>query len=121
MRKAHVRVERNVDRVIATINGKLDSLTWKTKTMLANVDCTWPRLHQRIRFDGGRECGAMRSDSKKQKKKKMYVERRQCFILEHGILGDSCFAKRLAAICFIAEGRILDRSIVLTPASTSLL
>jgi L-rhamnose mutarotase len=97
--------------VIATINGKLDSLR-EDKDMLANVDALG-RATPTIRFMGGREWEQLRSDSKA-----MLSD--VSFILEHGILAIPAFAKGGGPFAH-CEGRILDRGIVLTPAQQSAL
>jgi len=97
--------------VIATINGKLDSLH-EDKDMLANVDALG-RATPTIRFMGGREWEQLRSDSKA-------TLSDVSFILEHGILAIPAFAKGGGPFAH-CEGRIIDRGIELTPAMQSAL
>lgn len=97
--------------VIATINGKLDSLQ-EDKDMLANVDALG-RATPTIRFMGGREWEQLRSDSKA-------TLSDVSFILEHGILAIPAFAKGGGPFAH-CEGRIINRGMELTPAQQSAL
>lgn len=97
--------------VIATINGKLDSLR-EDQDMLANVDALG-RATPTIRFMGGREWEQLRSDAKA-------TLSDVSFILEHGILAIPAFAKGGGPFAN-SEGRIIDRGVELTPAQQSAL
>lgn len=97
--------------VIATINGKLDTLL-EEKDMLANVDALG-RATPTIRFMGGREWECLRSDVPA-------TMSDISFILENGLLALPSFAKGGGPFAH-CTGKILDRGIQLTASQQSAL
>ncbi len=97
--------------VIATINGDLDSLD-EHKDMLANVDA-FGRATPTIRFMGGREWEALRSD-------KEGTMEDIGFILENGVFALPSFAAGGGPFAQY-QGRIDARGLSLTPGQQSAL
>lgn len=97
--------------VIATINGKLESLD-EHKDMLANVDA-FGRATPTIRFMGGREWEVLKSDT-------AAAEQDIAFILDKQIMAVPSFAKGGGPFAQYA-GYILPEATILSPAQQSAL